>query len=181
MGCGKTMPKQLATKLVTEATKRKADSNSCGGKTPYNSAPACGRGSPPIFPIPLAILGRLLPPVVLFVSGGIITSSRCIIKARFAHSNRNNRTCCRPCSKASSKLPPSSKDDCNLCKKGRKINARCAASISCRRSSLAHDWRATSMARWAHVRRSRSACSRCTWTWFCKSTSGPSGDCSNKS
>ena len=40
IGCGNTIPRHRANVQVTEATSLKADCNSFGGKTPYNSGPA---------------------------------------------------------------------------------------------------------------------------------------------
>jgi hypothetical protein len=52
------MAKHRATVQVSDATRRNADCNSRGGKTPYSSGPACGKGKPPILPIPRACCRR---------------------------------------------------------------------------------------------------------------------------
>mmetsp|Transcript_1676 Transcript_1676/g.2431 ORF Transcript_1676/g.2431 Transcript_1676/m.2431 type:complete len:420 (+) Transcript_1676:522-1781(+) len=56
MGCGRTMPKHLARVDVNDATRRKDEQRTSGGSTPYKEGPACGRGRPPILPIPLGDL-----------------------------------------------------------------------------------------------------------------------------
>mmetsp|Transcript_4150 Transcript_4150/g.11888 ORF Transcript_4150/g.11888 Transcript_4150/m.11888 type:complete len:212 (+) Transcript_4150:425-1060(+) len=177
---GRTIPRHRATVLVTMATMRSALCNSRGGRNPYSSGPALGRGNPLIFGIPLARLcsrwpgvwfcRRFWSGVSLLCSGSIC--NRCMAKTFCAHWKRRNRTWLVAVSMACARLPSSS--DCSSCCRSslwRSSGEDSRAMVS-RTASFSETIWATLSARLPHssrsaadrsLRRCDSACSSGMW------------------